>query len=580
MEPIQLELDPQRVQDLKQRRAWSLEVIQIPALRLVGFLFLSVAVELNNRYLLGQAVPGLGLYAAGVLTWSLVSWVLLAVGFGRWPGLGNLFLALDLVAFTVAVALSGGERSWLFPVLILRPADLMSTGFRKVALFGALSTAAYATMLALTGGFTPEGLTKLLLIAFANFYLALTARPVDSLIARNRAAVRVARDAVRQLQEAMQERERMEQERIRAQKLESLSALAGGIAHDFNNLLTAILGSVSLLRIDPQRVPERLEDLELACLRARDLTRQLLTFAKGGAPIRKVFAAWPVVRETATFALRGSRTLARVEAPEDLWHLDADEAQVAQVVQNLVLNAAEAMPQGGTVHVRLCNVTPEAAREVDLDPTARWVLLSVEDEGGGIGEDLLSRIFDPYFTTKPTGSGLGLTTSHSIVVRHGGKVRVQSEPGRGTRFHVYLPAAEGRAPERPVLPVPSGAGRGRVLVMDDDPMVRRVASQMLVQLGYEPHAVPDGAAAVDLYRRDPEGWTAVIMDLTVPGGVGGVEAMRQLREVDPRARAIVSSGYSDDPVMSDPAPYGFRGVLAKPYRVQELSAALQALLAS
>ena len=313
---------------------------------------------------------------------------------------------------------------------------------------------------------------------------------------------------------------RMERELLRAQKLESIGILAGGIAHDFNNILTGVLGNVSLARAlsgPSDSIQDRLVEAEKALVRARDLTMQLLTFARGGMPVKKTASIRELIVDSASFVLRGSRAQCEFQIPDDLWPVEVDPGQICQVIQNLVLNADQAMPGGGTIAVW-------AANDDDGEGGAGAVRLSVRDQGIGIPEEHLERIFDPYFTTKPGGTGLGLATSYSIVRNHGGTLTVESRQGAGATFHVLLPAAKGAVvPARGVDDVAVG-GRGRVLVMDDETLVRSVVEQILRHLGYEATTVADGAAAVAEYRQALEQgrrFELTLLDLTVPGGMGG-----------------------------------------------------------
>ncbi len=372
---------------------------------------------------------------------------------------------------------------------------------------------------------------------------------------------------------------RLEDERIQAQKLESLAVLAGGIAHDFNNLLTGIQGNLSLALTDPAMAADVrgwLEDAAAAAERSQGLTQQLLTFARGGAPVRKVSDIRESVHQSATFAGRGASVVCRVEAAHDLWPVDADLGQIGQVVQNLVLNAIEASPAGAEVRVECVNARMEEDNDFHLAP-GPYVCLRVVDRGSGIPEEILQRIFDPYFSTKKRRSGLGLAISHSVVIRHGGRILVRSTPGIGTTFEVFLPAEPEAAEPAAASGRAAAMGSGSILVMDDDPFVRRVCERTLAFLGYQVVTAPDGREAVDLYRQAlgrGARFDVVLMDLTVPGGVGGVEAMAALRELDPGVRAIVMSGYSDNPVMSRYAEHGFVSVLPKPFTVERLHEAL------
>ena len=381
------------------------------------------------------------------------------------------------------------------------------------------------------------------------------------------------------------EKRRQDAEFLRIEKLESVGLLAGGIAHDFNNILTAILGNVSLLKSELHdagaEAAELIDETEKACLRAKDLTQQLLTFSKGGAPVKEASSLDQIIRDSAGFALRGSNVLCEYSLPEDLWFAEIDRSQISQVIQNLVINAQQAMPEGGAVRIRAENIILSAESSPPLPP-GPYLQISVIDSGVGIPDKHLRRIFDPYFTTKQKGSGLGLTTTFSIVKRHGGHITVESAVGHGTTFRVLLPAIRGRTADgkdfREVKPLPPS---GRVLVMDDEDAVLRVARRMLSGMGFEVETVPDGQTAIRAYelaRATQRPFSVVILDLTVPGGIGGAEALRLLRDEDPSIRAIVSSGYSTDPIMSRFRDYGFHGVVTKPYRLEELADVLRNVL--
>jgi len=369
---------------------------------------------------------------------------------------------------------------------------------------------------------------------------------------------------------------RGEEERIRAQKLESLGLLAGGIAHDFNNFLMGILGNIQFAAEGLEGNDIRLKylkDAEAALFRARDLTAQLLTFARGGAPVRRARHLGDMIRETATFTLRGSRSRPTFEIPDDLQAVNVDISQISQVIGNLVLNAAQAMEGGGIVTVTAKNV--EIGEETPLQKPGKYVRIDVGDTGGGIPPENLPKIFDPYFTTKSGGRGLGLSSCLSIIKKHDGWIDVRSEQGTGTTFSVYLPAAEtGPLPEETGEAKPEDmACSGRVLIMDDEEHIRKVMQAMLTRKGFSVDTAEDGAAAIELYRRAMERgepYDTVVLDMTVPGGMGGRETMEHLREIDPGVRAIVSSGYSQDPVMASYADCGFAAALPKPYRIQEL----------
>jgi PAS domain S-box-containing protein len=375
------------------------------------------------------------------------------------------------------------------------------------------------------------------------------------------------------------EKWKMERELLKVQKLESLGVLAGGIAHDFNNILTALVGNISLAKMDldqKDRIYRLLEGAERASWRAQTLTQQLLTFSKGGAPVKKSTCIPKLLHEWASFALRGSKARCDFAIPDVLWSAQLDEGQIGQVIQNLIINADQAMPEGGIITLRAENRELKGIHGLPLRP-GRYVRVSVQDKGIGISDEHLPKIFDPYFTTKQRGIGLGLATAYSIIKGHNGHITVESQLGVGTTVHVYLPASKeeflrnGEKQRRPTV------GTGKILLMDDEEMIRSTAKDILRHIGYTAEVACDGAEAIELYARAKEAgesFDAVILDLTVPGGLGGKETIRRLREVDPEVVAIVSSGYSTDPILSNFTTYGFCGVIAKPYRIEELNQVL------
>lgn len=372
------------------------------------------------------------------------------------------------------------------------------------------------------------------------------------------------------------ERKKNEEDKLKYERMESLGILAGGIAHDFNNLLTVILGNISLAKMNglsQDRNLRLLAEAEKACQQSRDLTMQLLTFAKGGNPIKEVISIVQLLKDTVIFAMRGSNVRHELDLPDDLWMVEADGGHIRQVVNNLVINAQQAMPEGGTVSLRCENkyLTMEEGQPLKTGP---YLKITVKDHGVGIPKDQLNRIFDPYFTTKDQGNGLGLATSYSIVKRHGGNISVESEPGLGTAVSVYLPAIPGMALSGKQAIEPSLPNQGKILVMDDDTNIREIIGAMLAHLGCESSFAVDGKEAIRIYREASERgepYDAVIFDLTIPGGVGGKDALAEILKIDPHVKAIVSSGYSNGAIMTDYKKYGFIAVLPKPFCLEELS---------
>ncbi len=372
------------------------------------------------------------------------------------------------------------------------------------------------------------------------------------------------------------ERTRAEEELLKARRLDSIGLLAGGIAHDFNNLLTAILGNISLAKMNAPRddkVFGRLLEAEKASMRASDLTHQLLTFAKGGAPIKRTASIAELLIDSASFALSGSNVKCGFALPADLWPADIDEGQISQVINNVIINADHSMTEGGIISVRAQNVVIGAAHRLPLKE-GRYIKISIEDHGTGIPEELLPKIFDPYFTTKPKGTGLGLATCYSIIKRHEGLITAESQIGAGSTFYIYLPASEGKVSAEKSAANGLLRGNGRVLVMDDEEIIRKVAGEILSQLGYEVSFAEEGSEAIEIYTKaksEGRSFDAVILDMTIPGGMGGKETIQKLTEIEPGIRAIVSSGYSHGPIMAEYRKFGFCGVVAKPYTVEDLA---------
>lgn len=406
-------------------------------------------------------------------------------------------------------------------------------------------------------------------------YMEVTSSPIRNAKGEIVAGVEAVRN--------ISDRKKLEQEVQKARNLESLGIFAGGLAHDFNNLLTGILGNLSLAREklkDGQDVTNLVEGIENAGNRAQKLTRQLLTFAKGGAPLVEAVSAAEVIRLSTDFILAGSEVRVETNLPDDLWSIAADSGQISQVFQNLAQNARQAMPEGGEIRISGANVEV-SGQDNRLLKRGCYVRISFADTGFGIAKGELVHIFDPYFTTKTDGSGLGLAVSYSIVRKHGGHIEADSTPGRGTTFHIMLPAS--KEVVKPAVKKDAAAtlGKGRILVMDDEEMIRMVSMAMLQHLGYTAEAAEDGEKMLEMYKEGAlqgKPYDAVIMDLTIPGGLGGEQAVKKLLAIDPQAKAIVSSGYANDPILAHYHSHGFSGVVVKPFAIEQLASALSEVL--
>ncbi|HKE24517.1 MAG TPA: ATP-binding protein [Bryobacteraceae bacterium] len=380
-------------------------------------------------------------------------------------------------------------------------------------------------------------------------------------------------EANRRLKAEGEERVRVEDELVRRRNLESLGVLAGGIAHDLNNFLTVVKGNAELAKVRPEADPElqgRLDEITAACDRAGFLASQLLTFSKGGSPVRRTVPLARLVLDAVELARAGSAVAINVNVAPDLWFAEIDSAQIQQVLQSVLLNARQAMPRGGIIEVTASNVHIQSTAAGG----GRFVRVAIHDYGIGIPADIVPRVFDPYFTTKPGSTGLGLTSAYSIVQKHGGSISVESQPGRGTQVTVDLPACKVSVARQSSVGPSAGGVRWKLLVMDDEEGIRKLLKSVLTGFGHEVSCASDGAEAIALYeaaKASGRGFDAVLLDLTVNGGMGGTDAAARLKEMDAGAKLIVSSGYSDSPVLSEFRKYGFVDILPKPFTPAQIA---------
>jgi two-component system, cell cycle sensor histidine kinase and response regulator CckA len=378
------------------------------------------------------------------------------------------------------------------------------------------------------------------------------------------------------------ERQKLIEAMNRNQNLESLGMLAGGIAHDFNNLMGGIFGYIELAMKEPagDNGVQYLSNAMATISRARSLTRQLLTFAKGGFPVRKLDSLFPLVRETAQFALSGSNVSCGFDVPDDLWPCNFDAGQISQVIDNIVINAQQAMPGGGNVEISAKNVSLKEKEHLTL-PAGGYVRISITDRGAGIPKEIRHRIFDPFFSTKAKGHGIGLATCYSIVNRHGGCIDVESEPGKGCTFRVFIPAFGDSVSSVTKEAVSEHEGNGTILIMDDEPVIRETMRIILQSFGYSVISTSNGQEAIACFLAEAKAnrkFAGMIFDLTVPGGMGGKEAIKEIRKVDPEIPAFVASGYTDNPVIANPGEFGFTASISKPFTRDELAKMLNSYM--
>jgi len=379
------------------------------------------------------------------------------------------------------------------------------------------------------------------------------------------------------------EQKMMEDEIQKNQKLESTGLLAGGIAHDFNNRLSVILGNAQLARINidnQDKIEKYLQNIESSAAKATSLTHQLLTFSKGGKPIKSLCSIQDIIREVINLSLSGSNITCNEHYGEKLWNVSVDKGQITQVFNNLLINAEQSMPEGGCIDIFAENYFYKK-NETSFLEKGIYIKITIQDYGIGIPQDIISKIFDPYFSTKQKGSGLGLSVAYSIIENHNGYINAESELGIGTRFNIYLPATREELKGKVRMNKRYLSGSGKILVMDDEEFVLDMVCDLLQRTGFNTLKAKDGNEAIQYYseaQKIKQPFNAVIMDLTIPGGMGGKETITELKKIDPQVKAIVSSGYSNDPIMSNYKDYGFSGVIAKPYKLNKLHEVLQQVI--
>ena len=381
------------------------------------------------------------------------------------------------------------------------------------------------------------------------------------------------------------EREKLKDLLAQSRKMEAIGTLAGGIAHDFNNILGVITGNISyaLSQIDQnEELYEVLIDVQDGAKKAQNLTQQLLTFSKGGEPIKKVINLNQVIKNSSIFMSRGIISKFKFDLAQDLWSVEADSGQFNQVISNLIINSDEAMPNGGIIIIQTENIQIESNNNFQLS-AGKYVKISIQDNGIGIHEKYFTKIFEPYFTTKQNGSGLGLATVYSIIKKHGGHIDVNSQIEKGTIFNIYMPVTSKIIKKSVNIQKSKNGDKGNILIMDDQKPILKMVERMLNHMGYNTEIAFEGLKAIELYRSAYEAgkpFDLVILDLTIPGGMGGAKTVSELLKIDPKVKAIVSSGYSNDPIMANYQDYGFYGVIPKPYTKDQIEEVLNRILGS
>ena len=375
-----------------------------------------------------------------------------------------------------------------------------------------------------------------------------------------------------------------EEQLVKLEKVNSLTILAAGVAHDFNNILTIILGNIYIIKRyfnistekEYNKINNKFSQIERLISQAQDLNQQLMSFSKEELPIKKNIHLKNLIRKTASMVLSGSNNRCSFSIAQGLWPVEVDEGQIREVINNLLINAGQAMPMGGTIQVNATNVNVEEDNKYNMKQ-GKYVMLEIKDKGIGISKIDIDKIFKPYFTTKANGTGLGLAASYSIITKHKGYIHVESEVGVGTSFYIYLRASGEEVIIDKIKREKVLQGTGKVLVMDDDKNIREINRLMLMEIGYEVELAKNGEEAIKAYKNsiiENNVFDAVIVDLTIRGGMGGKETIAELLELDRKVNAIVASGYSSDSVMNDCSAYGFKGCIKKPYNLEQLASVL------
>lgn len=492
------------------------------------------------------------------------------------------FVIFSLVTVSGVATVGQGIRDtavMAFPVIVLFAGLTLDKRFFRICVGLTLAAMGWLPLGEVNGWFVTKpfdgAMESWILFIFAGGILLIAAFAVELLTKNMRNnLIRAESEIVRR--KALEESQRKyEQQLQQTQKLESLGILAGGIAHDFNNLLGGVYLYIDLAagEIKDKIILEYLSNATSTIERARALTLQLLTFAKGGVPIKKVEHLFPFVQETAQFALSGSNVLCNFEIQQDLPTCDFDKNQISQVIDNIVINAKQAMPDGGAILLTAENIKVAQNDHPQLTG-GDYIRISIKDSGVGMPKEILPRIFDPFYTTKTTGHGLGLASCYSIVKRHGGSIDVESEPGKGSTFHIFLPASKEIVSSSPEKFASVHKGRGTFLVMDDEEVILNTFRTILEKFGYEVICKKNGKEAIDFVSSEIDAKREIrgmIFDLTIPGGMGGREAIDEIRKMNFKNPAFVTSGYAEDPVMANPEEYGFTSSLSKPFRKSELS---------